>query len=220
MGVGSKCLTWLLNMRSMILVILVLGLLINESLSDGGVITGALITSGATLFGGLIKGGGGKSSGSQLWQLQNGQIIDANNCWESGQGHCPNGNCLDDGGILIKENIVDCGWACGPFFIRQHCKVQICCVSMPDAVSSGRTGPLREIGETSGAGKPWCKGRNYSGGKECCESEDPENTKCTEGQGDCDSDAGCAGDLVCGRNNCRQYHSNASSKDDCCTKDV
>ena len=67
------------------------------------------------------------------------------------------------------------------------------------------------------SGKPWCKGRNYPGGSECCESEDPEWDKCTEGQGDCDSDSGCAGNLVCGKNNCRDYHSDASPNDDCCT---
>ena len=68
-----------------------------------------------------------------------------------------------------------------------------------------------------GNGKPWCKGRNFPGGQECCESEDPEGSKCTEGQGDCDSDDGCAGNLVCGSNNCRNYHRDASPYDDCCT---
>ena len=69
-----------------------------------------------------------------------------------------------------------------------------------------------------GRGKPWCKGRNSPGGKECCEFDDPEEDKCTEGQGDCDSDAGCAGNLICGRNNCRVYHENSSVTDDCCTQ--
>ena len=67
-------------------------------------------------------------------------------------------------------------------------------------------------------GKPWCKGRNSPGGNECCESEDPEESKCVEGEGDCDSDDGCAGDLVCGSNNCLQYFPWASPSDDCCTK--
>ena len=79
-------------------------------------------------------------------------------------------------------------------------------------------GLLGVLQTTNANGKPWCKGRNYPGGRECCESEDPEGSKCTEGQGDCDSDAGCAGDLVCGRNNCREYHSGASHRDDCCTR--
>merc|ERR1711892_628255 len=142
MGVVSKCLTWLLNMRSMILVILVLGLLINESLCAAGVVA-ALSAAGAKIFNGIIKGGGG---GGELWQLQSGQIIDANNCWEDGQGHCPNGNCLDDdgrSGIVVKETIVDCGWGCKLAFVRQHCKVQICCVSVPGAVSSSGTGRSR-----------------------------------------------------------------------------
>merc|ERR1719187_2099869 len=83
-------------------------------------------------------------------------------------------------------------------------------------ISIGLLGILQE--SDAAKGKPWCKGRNYPGGRECCESEDPKGTKCTEGQGDCDSDNGCAGDLVCGRNNCREYHRGASSKDDCCTR--
>ena len=53
---------------------------------------------------------------------------------------------------------------------------------------------------------------NYPDSRECCESEDPKGEKCTEGQGDCDSDKGCAGDLVCGRNNCRKYHSGADHR--------
>merc|ERR1712029_1113304 len=68
-----------------------------------------------------------------------------------------------------------------------------------------------------GNGKSWCKGRNFPGGRECCESEDPEGSKCTEGQGDCDSDDGCAGGLVCGNNNCKDYHYDAAPDDDCCT---
>merc|ERR1719153_70858 len=39
---------------------------------------------------------------------------------------------------------------------------------------------------------------------------------CTEGQGDCDVDTDCAGELLCGQDNCRHFHSNALSRADCC----
>ena len=43
----------------------------------------------------------------------------------------------------------------------------------------------------------------------CCTSSAP----CGEGQGDCDHDDQCAGDLVCGTDNCAAGHRNM----DCCT---
>ena len=67
-----------------------------------------------------------------------------------------------------------------------------------------------------GKGKRGCTGGKGDG--ECCESDDPEDEKCEEGQGDCDKDDGCAGDLVCGKNNCREYHKDAGPKEDCCRK--
>ena len=67
-------------------------------------------------------------------------------------------------------------------------------------------------------GKPWCKGRNYPGGDECCDSSDQEGAQCVEGQGDCDQDQDCAADHVCGRDNCREYFSDAHPEDDCCEK--
>eukprot|EP00092_Neocalanus_flemingeri_P005011 GFUD01005388.1.p1 GENE.GFUD01005388.1~~GFUD01005388.1.p1 ORF type:complete len:490 (-),score=75.79 GFUD01005388.1:64-1533(-) len=39
---------------------------------------------------------------------------------------------------------------------------------------------------------------------------------CSLGQGDCDSDSQCSGSLVCGNNNCRDFHPNAQSNADCC----
>jgi len=78
------------------------------------------------------------------------------------------------------------------------------------------TEPTTKPAQVSTLGKPECKGRNFPGGNECCESED--QLKCREGQGDCDSDAGCQGDLVCGRNNCMQYGSHFHPSDDCCTQ--
>ena len=67
-----------------------------------------------------------------------------------------------------------------------------------------------------------CAGRNY-GGRRCCTPENP----CQEGEGDCDGPddggahdghRGCAGDLVCGTNNCLQFGLYYHPKDDCCEK--
>ena len=66
-----------------------------------------------------------------------------------------------------------------------------------------------------------CRGRNYPPGRRCCTPEDP----CDVGEGDCDGrgdgglhdgDRGCAGDLVCGSNNCLQFGLYYHQKDDCC----
>ena len=46
----------------------------------------------------------------------------------------------------------------------------------------------------------------------CC---NPSN-QCYEGEGDCDKNSDCAGDLVCGKNNCGDAWSNKAY--DCCTK--
>ena len=65
-------------------------------------------------------------------------------------------------------------------------------------------------------GKPHCKGRLYSSGKDCCRSSD--RVKCTKGQGDCDSDAACAGSYVCGVDNCYQFaRGRCHKEDDMCT---
>jgi len=53
-----------------------------------------------------------------------------------------------------------------------------------------------------------------------CDGEDScctESNQCGVNQGDCDSDADCKGNLVCGKNNCNGP--NFDSKDDCCTLD-
>ena len=48
-----------------------------------------------------------------------------------------------------------------------------------------------------------CNGVNNG----CCTKDNP----CGKGDGDCDNDSECAGDLVCGRNNCKW-----GGYDDCC----
>ena len=48
---------------------------------------------------------------------------------------------------------------------------------------------------------------------DCCTSFDP----CGVGEGDCDSDTDCIGDLICGYNNCQSLDSGWNYYDfDCC----
>ena len=49
----------------------------------------------------------------------------------------------------------------------------------------------------------------------CCTSSNP----CGVDEGDCDKDSDCAGNLVCGTNNCKSSNSAWSSSGfDCCTE--
>jgi hypothetical protein len=52
---------------------------------------------------------------------------------------------------------------------------------------------------------------------DCCTNDAP----CVKGNGDCDFDTDCAGDLYCGEDNCLLYHSTLNSAwettADCCT---
>merc|ERR1719228_2961785 len=43
-----------------------------------------------------------------------------------------------------------------------------------------------------------------------------KRSPCVLGQGDCDEDSECAGNLVCGLNNCRNFTSAAFAYADCC----
>ena len=48
----------------------------------------------------------------------------------------------------------------------------------------------------------------------CCTNNGP----CAMGEGDCDNDSECAGNLVCGTDNCRDFDTSwASSTFSCCT---
>merc|ERR1719454_2662125 len=40
--------------------------------------------------------------------------------------------------------------------------------------------------------------------------------KCSQGEGDCDSDSHCASGLICGTDNCIEFNSNAVVSADCC----
>lgn len=57
-----------------------------------------------------------------------------------------------------------------------------------------------------------CDGGLRNETRECCSREKP----CKEGQGDCDDDDECKGDLVCGSNNCGKKFRWHSA--DCCEK--
>merc|ERR1712106_836791 len=62
-------------------------------------------------------------------------------------------------------------------------------------------------------GGPRCRGRNFNE-RGCCSFENP----CVEGEGDCEQDNDCNGDLVCGNNNCKAFGSFFHPKDGCCIK--
>jgi len=44
--------------------------------------------------------------------------------------------------------------------------------------------------------------------------------RCSEGQGDCDTDNDCASGLLCGQDNCRDLHPNAHHTHDCCVRKI
>ena len=50
------------------------------------------------------------------------------------------------------------------------------------------------------------------GGDSCCSDANP----CREGAGDCDYTSNCAGDLLCGMDNCDPKIKTFSKTDDCC----
>ena len=61
-------------------------------------------------------------------------------------------------------------------------------------------------------GNPKCNPATWSKyNSECCSVKNP----CGKGEGDCDKNTECIGNLVCGTNNCGTKFPN--SKADCCT---
>ena len=64
---------------------------------------------------------------------------------------------------------------------------------------------------------------SVSNGKDCCrESINFDDNYCSTlhlcgaGEGHCDSDDECSGDLVCGEDNCKDFGDDADSTKDCC----
>ena len=51
-----------------------------------------------------------------------------------------------------------------------------------------------------------------NGGNSCCSPLNP----CVDGEGDCDNDNDCEGNLVCGVDNCDRANPAFDSTDDCC----
>jgi len=60
-----------------------------------------------------------------------------------------------------------------------------------------------------------CEGKctGLSSELDCCTGQ------CGVGEGDCDEDSDCAGNLICGLDNCRNFNSQAYQLSDCCIKD-
>ena len=58
-----------------------------------------------------------------------------------------------------------------------------------------------------------CDAGSHDEIQECCDANHP----CKEGQGDCDHDSECLGNLVCGNGNCDKSKF-PSNDTDCCTK--
>ena len=76
----------------------------------------------------------------------------------------------------------------------------------PNACGGGGGGTT-----TTAAPTPGCNASKND--KNCCKSSNP----CSIGEGDCDKDSHCAGSLVCGKNNCKQFNNAWSDASfDCC----
>ena len=62
-------------------------------------------------------------------------------------------------------------------------------------------------------GNPKCNPNTWEAyNNECCSIDEP----CGVGEGDCDLDEECHGDLVCGKNNCRRDGTGFTVFSDCC----
>merc|ERR1719397_715090 len=111
----------------------------------------------------------------------------SNLCFE-GQGDCDSDSHCQPGLMCGKDN-------CRDFHPTAH-KAADCCM-----VDISTTTPA-PVGGT-GSSTDWA----------FCSKSSP----CSEGQGDCDRDNHCQGNLVCGKDNCRDWHPNAEKRADCCT---
>jgi len=128
-----------------------------------------------------------------------------------GEGDCdgPDDGGQHDGHAGCKGSLV-CGTNnCKKFGAYYHEKDDCCespfspLISKPVKVSDAEVFSLTKR----------CRGRNFND-RGCCSSENP----CVEGEGDCENNKDCNGDLVCGNNNCKDFDSFFHEKDDCCIK--
>ena len=74
----------------------------------------------------VVTGSGGRSD-YKVIRYKN-KKFNADSCWRSGSGPCPDGSCSSNGqprmDWMIQETKVPCGALC---IWRSHCKTVICC---------------------------------------------------------------------------------------------
>jgi len=129
---------------------------------------------------------------------------------DEGEGDCdgPDDGGQHDGHDGCKGSLV-CGTNnCKKFGAYYHEKDDCC--EKPSASLIKNTSNVEEFPLTAR-----CRGRNFEP-KGCCSIFTP----CVEGEGDCEDDADCDGDMVCGNNNCKAFGDFFHAKDDCCVKPV
>lgn len=86
-------------------------------------VAAALIAAGAK----LLTADAGGASASVTYRMPSGQLVDANDCWYSGSGPCPAGDCNDADhvqGVLVNEVSVSCKFWC---YWRASCNKNLCC---------------------------------------------------------------------------------------------
>merc|ERR1711970_1344474 len=125
-----------------------------------------------------------------------------------GEGDCdgPGDGGQHDGHLGCKGNLV-CGTNnCKKFGAYYHEKDDCCEKPFAPLIEDPNNKPVLLL-------TPRCRGRNFDK-ERCC----TDGTPCKEGEGDCEVDNECTGDLVCGNNNCKDFASFFHEKDDCCIK--
>jgi len=138
--------------------------------------------------------------------IDKGKCCTMENPCDEGEGDCENDfEC--NGNLVCGVN--NCKQFSDVFHPKDDCCVKLDPTMLEIACSScsNPSSPLISQAKTR------CQGRNVDQGK-CCTRENP----CEEGQGDCEDNEECSGDLMCGTNNCKQFSDIFHPKDDCCVK--
>ena len=104
-----------------------------------------------------------------------------------------------------------------------------CTTSNPCSLGQGDCDKNSECHGFLVCGKDNCQrfAPNVASGKDCCRDAELydwvycENNLCNYGEGDCDSDDECSGNLVCGTDNCKTMHPYLATdpNKDCCRMD-